>query len=305
MRRHDNIVLSLSLANRNRRPYCLADRHFNVAGSLFLTCEPMYKRESRIWRWHHAYYHWPFDWKLPLLYAVVHCAFVRNGFGIVSVNDSQGGKEQQDSVCTVFGYRNGGNLLDIRKYRYGMKQKCYIERKFHMEQKFHIEQKYHMERKHNIKWRPHIKHEGIDGYMSLEAAFVIPWVIFLFVLLIYVSFYLYDKCVLFQDAYTICFRGSIQKEENGALDYIQTHMAAQFGGKYFGVESVEKSAKQSGKEVYVYASCRVRVPFGHFLAMANEDGWQIQTSAKAQIANPTKILRKCRMAENALHFIQK
>lgn len=131
-----------------------------------------------------------------------------------------------------------------------------------------------------------------------------PWVIFLFVFLIYMSFYLYDKCVLFQDAYAVCFRGSIQKEENGALNYIDSHMETQFGRKYFGVGSLETRAAQSGKEVRVYGACSIKIPFHHFLTMAAKSGWQIQTEARAQIINPTRVIRKCRMAENILNKIK-
>lgn len=139
--------------------------------------------------------------------------------------------------------------------------------------------------------------------MTVEAGFIMPWVIFLFVLLIYLNFYLYDKCVLFQDAYTVCFRGSVQKEDNGALNYINAHMEKQFGKKYFGTGSVQGSAVQSGQEVRVYGTCSVKVPFAHFLTMAKKSGWQIRTEARAQIVNPTKIIRKCRMAENILNKI--
>lgn len=141
----------------------------------------------------------------------------------------------------------------------------------------------------------------VKGYMTVEASFLIPWVIFLFVFLIYGSFYLYDKCVLFQDVYTICFRGSIQKDEGEILSYINTHMDEQFGRKYFGVGNVEGSAGQSGTKVYVSGACSVKVPFTHFLTMAGNVGWQIQTEAMARIVNPTKMIRKCRMAENVIH----
>lgn len=148
------------------------------------------------------------------------------------------------------------------------------------------------------------KQKSVQGYMTLEAAFIIPWVIFLFVFLIYTAFYLYDKCVLFQDAYTLCFRASIQKEENGVLNYISSHMESQFGRKYFGVGSVEKSAEQSDKEVCVYGTCCIKIPFRHFFVMAEEDGWRIQTQAAAQIINPVDIIRKSRMAENIVHYMQ-
>lgn len=139
--------------------------------------------------------------------------------------------------------------------------------------------------------------KNVKGYMTAEAGFIIPWVIFLFVFLIYASFYLYDKCVLFQDAYTVCFRGSIQKEDNGALAYINAHMKEQFGSKYFGTGGVQGSVRKEGQEVIVSGACSVKVPIGHFLTMAGKDGWRIQTEAKARIMNPTTIIRRCRKVE--------
>lgn len=142
----------------------------------------------------------------------------------------------------------------------------------------------------------------MKGYMTVEAGFIIPWTIFLFVFLIYAGFYLYDKCVLFQDAYTVCFRGSIQKKEE-APDYINAHMKEQFGEKYFGTGGVQGNVRKEGQEVIVSASCGVRVPVIHFLTMAGEDGWKIQTEARARVMNPTKIIRRCRMAEAVLEHL--
>ncbi|MCM1264286.1 MAG: hypothetical protein NC313_16370 [Butyrivibrio sp.] len=142
---------------------------------------------------------------------------------------------------------------------------------------------------------------SVNAYMTLEASFIMPWVIFIFVFLIYISFYSYDKCVLYQDSYALCLRGSIQKEEGAAVSYINSHMAGQFGRKYFGADRVEASAGQHGNEVKVYAECSVRVPFKHFFTMFNADGWHIQTEAKAWEINPTKLIRSFRMAENLLH----
>lgn len=142
--------------------------------------------------------------------------------------------------------------------------------------------------------------KGIAGYMTLEAAFIIPWVIFLFVFLIYAGFYFYDKCVLFQDAYALCFRGSIQKDEDSVVDYINAHMEEQFGSKYFGTGKVSGNAEKHGQNIKVYGACTVTIPFRHFFTMADKSGWEIQTEAKAKGINPTKIIRKFRMAENIL-----
>ena len=133
--------------------------------------------------------------------------------------------------------------------------------------------------------------------------FLLYWhyTIFLFVFLIYASFYLYDKCVLFQDAYTVCFRGSIQKEADGPSVYINAHMKEQFGEKYFGTDGVRTSFKREGHEVIVSGTCEVNVPVAHFLTLAEEHGWRIQTEARAHIMNPTKLIRRCRLAQKALN----
>lgn len=142
---------------------------------------------------------------------------------------------------------------------------------------------------------------SFNGYMTLEASIIMPWVIFMFSFLIYISFYVYDKCVLYQDSYTVCMRGSIQKEENGAVNYINSHMERQFGEKYFGVDKIRGRAEQRGREVKVYAECCVRHPFSHFMTLPKAEGWQIQTEAKAWQINPARLIRKIRMAENILH----
>ena len=100
----------------------------------------------------------------------------------------------------------------------------------------------------------------VKGYMTVEAAFLITWTMFLFVLLIYLSFYSYDKCVLFQDAYTVCFRGSIQKEEDQVVPYITAHMQEQFGRKYFGVGKVQGTVDRNGNTTSVTGECQVKVP---------------------------------------------
>lgn len=136
------------------------------------------------------------------------------------------------------------------------------------------------------------------GYMSVEASFLITWTVFLFVFIIYLSFYSYDKCVLFQDAYAVCFRGSIQKQENQVVPYISAHMQEQFGKKYFGVGEVHGTVDQSGHTASVTGECQVRVPIRNLFTLYDKEGWKLRTQAKAQIINPTGVIRKCRWIGN-------
>lgn len=134
--------------------------------------------------------------------------------------------------------------------------------------------------------------------MTVEASFIITWTIFIFVFLIYLAFYSYDKCVLFQDAYTVCFRGSIQKEESSIVPYISAHMQEQFGKKYFATGEVQGSVDRRGNVTDVTGECQVKVPIRSVFTLHNEEGWQIRTRARAQIINPTHIIRRCRWIGN-------
>ena len=138
------------------------------------------------------------------------------------------------------------------------------------------------------------------GYMTVEASFIITWTIFVFVFLIYLSFYAYDKCVLFQDAYTVCFRGSIQKQEDNIVPYISAHMKEQFGQKYFATSEVHGSVDRKGNVTDVTGECQVKVPIRAAFTMYDKSGWLIRTRARAQIINPTHTIRKSRWIGNIL-----
>lgn len=140
----------------------------------------------------------------------------------------------------------------------------------------------------------------IGGYMTVEASFIITWTIFIFVFLIYLSFYSYDKCVLFQDSYAVCFRGSIQKQEDNIVPYISTHMQEQYGRKYFAASEVHGSVNRSGNIADVTGECQVKVPIRSVFTMYDKSGWQIRTRARAQIINPTHIIRKSRWIGNMI-----
>ena len=137
------------------------------------------------------------------------------------------------------------------------------------------------------------------GYMTVEASFLVTWTVFLFVFLIYLAFYSYDKCVLFQDAYAVCFRGSIQKKEDDIVPYISSHMKEQFGAKYFATSEVRGSVDRNGNFADVTGECLVKVPGRADFTMYGREGWQIRTRARAQIVNPAHIIRKSRWVEHA------
>lgn len=51
-------------------------------------------------------------------------------------------------------------------------------------------------------------HKKFKGYLTVEASFVIPMVLFLYVLIITAALFLYSKCVISQDGFLLCMRAS-------------------------------------------------------------------------------------------------
>lgn len=47
-----------------------------------------------------------------------------------------------------------------------------------------------------------------NGYLTVEASFILPIVLFLYLLIVLCGFYLYNRCVISQDNYLIALRGS-------------------------------------------------------------------------------------------------
>ncbi len=139
--------------------------------------------------------------------------------------------------------------------------------------------------------------ESLDAYMTVEAAFVMPMVLCLFVMLIYTAFYLYDRCVFRQDAYILCFRESIRREQGAPKvnpDRIRQEETGQFGGKYFAVRSFESSVQAEGKKAVYQGKARVLpTSFGGYFLMPKSI-WTINFQGSARKTDPPWAIRSYR-----------
>ena len=84
------------------------------------------------------------------------------------------------------------------------------------------------------------------------------------------------------------------------VPYISAHIQEQFGRKYFGVGQVHGAVDREGHTTSVTGECQVKVPIHHFFTLYDKKGWNIRTQARAQIVNPTKVIRKCRWVTNMI-----
>ena len=131
--------------------------------------------------------------------------------------------------------------------------------------------------------------------MTLEASLIIPMVICVIVLLIWGNYYVYTRAILSQDCYILAFRASVKadaKRKTTPTDYVASKAAEQAGARYFGADKPVFSVKQSGKEVLVTGSTRIRnsAMGNYFLKI--KSGWELEATLKARIRNDPKHIRR-------------
>lgn len=135
------------------------------------------------------------------------------------------------------------------------------------------------------------------AYLTVEAAFIVPMVLCLFVILIYCSFYLYDRCVFQQDAYILCLRESIRKDEGApTVDTARLESGAerQFGTKYFAVSRLETSAAAEGKQCVFEGTAQILpTSFGSDVLMP-KNIWSANFRAEKRKTDPAWSIRSLR-----------
>ena len=127
------------------------------------------------------------------------------------------------------------------------------------------------------------------GYMTLEAAMVFPAVFALVIMLLYLTFFLYDKCRMTQDLYTAAYRQSIARNAKAAVPEVDT-------SGYFMLRSCE--AEVSGGSVVRASASGSMAPA--LLTGTGEEGtggsgtWEIRVTMEARKTDPPQSFRRYR-----------
>ncbi|WP_408069775.1 hypothetical protein [Butyrivibrio sp. JL13D10] len=136
---------------------------------------------------------------------------------------------------------------------------------------------------------------GLGAYMTVEAALVIPSAIFGIVLIVYMSFLVYGRCILSQDVYILGFRAALFYENQGyasLTEYVVDHAQEKTGEKYFGSTDPEIIAKQSGKEITIQG----KITTNHGALYSYFSGipglWESEAKAGLKLRNNAKTVRR-------------
>lgn len=121
------------------------------------------------------------------------------------------------------------------------------------------------------------------GSFTIEAAVIISFLFFVITGLLFLSFFLYDRCVLERTAAVAALRGSEALWEDNGVRYEKADKAVNdiLTDRLLGADSVEKSIKVSGNQVTVSLFMEFK-------------GWNFLAEAKKKAINPVIFIRNCR-----------
>lgn len=143
-----------------------------------------------------------------------------------------------------------------------------------------------------------------SGYMTLEAALLFPILFSIITLLLYVGFFVYDRCLLESSAYIAALRGSrMQMSDNNEV-YDETYLLAKglVEGRVFGVRDEKISVTVTFDEVKVSYDAQVSMPIGTVLVkILNRNYLKIHVQKQAKRIRTVPIIREFRRIEKMLN----
>lgn len=140
-------------------------------------------------------------------------------------------------------------------------------------------------------FRNHIKFVKTDAYFTVEAAFLIPVVLCLFALVIYLSFFMYDRCLLTQDSYQTALYGS---ERKNSEDQEESGVFSPDKSRYFMLNALNIEGQKKGKNYTAQASASVHTMFDHRMISLDRGDWDLASESTARVSDPPKAFRTYR-----------
>ena len=135
------------------------------------------------------------------------------------------------------------------------------------------------------------KRPGPEAYFTVEAALVMPVVLCVIVMILYLSFYLYDRCILAQDLYILSYRQSIEK---GSAERAGSRAAQEaLYGRVFMLAGLETEVS-AGTSVRVRGNASMTAPVFGLAFFDGQGRWGLAVEEKAKKTDPPKDFRRVR-----------
>ena len=125
-----------------------------------------------------------------------------------------------------------------------------------------------------------------DGYMTLEASFIMPITVILITALMYLSFYLYTIAFLNQAAYIAAFRASLCDEGNAEAEAAAARELSRYKGRICVLEKEEDVCCGTSKANSAIVHAGYDAKEGTLKAKLNVRGAKMMGSLCADLSVP-------------------
>ena len=133
-----------------------------------------------------------------------------------------------------------------------------------------------------------------DGYMTLEASFIMPITVILITALMYLSFYLYTVAFLNQAAYIAAFRASLCDEGNAEAEAAAAReLDKLLKESVLPIKGLEKQINVSAVSVGVSLQANLALP-APGLQLISQKEWDITAEKKVLIRDVAAFIRAAR-----------
>lgn len=134
----------------------------------------------------------------------------------------------------------------------------------------------------------------MDGYFTVEAALLMPMVILFMTTMLFMAFYVYDRCFLEHCAYEAAVRASSSLYRTNEEAYEAARQAVETlpSHRVFAVNGLDYTVEVSGQQIQVAYECDVNVPLLQWLAQYTDElDFHIIARGSAPRGRQVKLIR--------------
>lgn len=141
-----------------------------------------------------------------------------------------------------------------------------------------------------------------EGYFTVEAALIYPFVIAVILLIMYIWFYLYDSCLMEQDIAGVLLKGTMQQDTNNneRIEYMESSAANMYTEQYMFWQWEDFSAEIIEGKIKVTVSGSLTFPFEGLNFWNDENTWETERTYTSGIFKRMFIIRTFRKIDGIL-----
>lgn len=133
------------------------------------------------------------------------------------------------------------------------------------------------------------------AYLTVEAALILPMVLGVIILVIYLLFFQYDRCLMEQNVGKLALRGcTVQLKDKEEIVARIIAQSRQSDERFLAWKLGNIAVTIKGNRVYVERDGELEFPFKRFVFWQADSAWQSQISYECRRIEPVEFIRNCR-----------